>query len=156
MAATLTSANPRLYQGGVMATQKILITNGQSWSAGQFLEVSSGALIPAASNSVALKYYALTDQADPGDATTFAEVGIVTADMVFVMNELDGTVPTTSVGALHSIDVTSNICTVDTADNTTPCFRVIGIATVDDPINNKSDDVHGRMYVSVLQSVLDT
>jgi hypothetical protein len=139
-----------------MGTMSILITNGQSWKAGQLLSVSSGALIAAASNSVACKYYALKDQDDPGDTTTKAEVGIVTADQVFVMNELDGAVPSTSIGQLHSIDVTSNVCTVDTADNTTPCFRVVGLAQVDDPINNKSDDVHGRMYVSVLQSVLDT
>jgi len=154
--ATLTAENPALYQGPVMGTQSILVTNGQSWKAGQFLEVSSGALIPAASNSVALKYYALTDQDDPGDTTTYAEVGIVTADHVFVMNELDGTVPTTSIGALHSIDVTSNVCTVDTADNTTPCFRVVGIAALDQPMTDVAADVKGRLYVSVIQTVLDT
>lgn len=156
MATTLTSVNPALYQGPVMATQSILITNGQSWKAGQLLSVSSGALIAAASNSVACKYYALKDQADPGNTTTFAEVGVITAEQVFVMNELDGVVPATSVGKLHSLDVTSNVCTVDTADNTTPCFRVVGIAYVDQPLQNKSDDVHGRLYVKVLQSVLDT
>jgi hypothetical protein len=156
MAITLTSVNPQVYQGPVMETMSILITNGQSWKAGQLLSVSSGALIAAASNSVACKYFALKDQADPGNATTFAEVGIITKDHVFVMNELDGAVPATAVGQLYSLDVTSNVCTVDTADNTTPCFRVKGIAVTDDPMNNKSDDIHGRLYVTVLQSVLDT
>ena len=156
MAATLTSVNPALYKGPVMATQSILITNGQSWKAGQLLSVSSGALIAAASNSVACKFYALKDQADPGNATTYAEVGVIKADHVFVMNELDGVVPATSIGQLHSLDVTSNVCTVDTADNTTPCFRVVGIAALDQPLTDKSDDIHGRLYVSVLQTVLDT
>jgi len=156
MAITLTSVNPKVYQGPVMGTMSILITNGQSWKAGQLLSVSSGALIAAASNSVACKYYALKDQTDPGNATTFAEVGIIKADHVFVMNELNGAVPATAVGQLYSLDVTLNVCTVDTADNTTPCFRVTGIAVTDDPINNKSDDICGRLYVTVLQSVLDT
>lgn len=156
MAATLTSVNPVVYQGPVMATRSILITNGQSWKAGQLLSVSSGALIAAASNSVACKYYALKDQTDPGNTTTFAEVGVITSEHVFLMNELDGAVPATSIGQLHSLDVTSNVCTVDTADNTTPCFRVVGIFSQIQPITDKSDDVKGRLLVKILQSVLDT
>jgi len=154
--ATLTSVNPALYQGPVMETVSILITNANSWKAGQLLSVSSGALIPAASDSVACKYYALTDQDDPGDTTTKAEVGVITSEHVFLMNELDGTVPTTSIGALHSLDVTSNVCTVDTADNTTPCFRVVGIMADNSPVTDLAADVHGRLLVKVLQSVLDT
>jgi hypothetical protein len=148
--------NPVVYQGPVMATRSILITNGQSWKAGQLLSVSSGALIAAASNSVACKYYALQDQANPGNTTTFAEVGVITSEHVFLMNELDGAVPATSIGQLHSLDVTSNVCTVDTADNTTPCFRVVGIFSQIQPITDKSDDVKGRLLVKILQSVLDT
>lgn len=156
MATTLTSVNPSLYQGPVMETKKILITSGQSWKAGQFLSVSSGLLVAAASNSVALKYFALSDQSNPGNNTTYAEVGVIVSDHVFLMNELDGAVPAGSIGQLHSLDVTSNVCTVDTADNTTPAFRVVGILADEQPITDKSDDVHGRLLVKVLQTVLDT
>ena len=106
--------------------------------------------------TVTRKYYALKDQTDPANTTTFAEVGVITSEHVFLMNELDGAVPATSIGQLHSLDVTSNVCTVDTADNTTPCFRVVGIFSQIQPITDKSDDIKGRLLVKILQSVLDT
>ena len=154
--ATLVSENPAVYQGPVMATQKVLVTNGQSWSAGEFLVTTSGALVAAASNAVKFRFYALTAQTNPGNATTYATVGVVTGDHVFVMNELDGTVATTSIGALHSLDVTTNKHTVDTADNTHPCFVVVGIAALDQPMTDVAADVKGRLYVKVIQTVLDT
>lgn len=155
MAATLTAVNPALYQGPVMGTVSLLITNGQSWKAGQFLTVSSGALVACASDAVDIKYFALKDQADPGNATTYAEVGVIEADHIFAMNELNGAVTAANIGGRYALDVTSNVCTVDVDDTSHDAFIVKGVASADEPINNKTDDVKGRLYVSVLSSVLE-
>lgn len=156
MAATLTAVNPAVYQGPVMSTVSLLVTNTTGvWKAGQFLTVSNGALVPCASDAVDIKYYALKDQANPGNTTTYAEVGVIDPDHVFVMNELDGAVTVANVGARYALDVTSNVCTLDVGDADHDAFLVVGVASSDEPINNKSDDVKGRAYVKVLSSVLE-
>jgi len=156
MAATLTAVNPAVYQGPVMSTVSLLVTNTTGvWKAGQFLTVSSGALVPCASDAVDIKYFALQDQADPGNATTLAEVGVISPDHVFVMNELNGAVTVANIGARYALDVTSNVCTVDVDDTGHDAFIVKGVASADEPINNKSDDVKGKLYVSVLSSVIE-
>ena len=156
MAATLTAVNPALYQGPVMATVSLLVTNTTGvWKAGQFLTVSSGALIPCASDAVDIKYLALKDQADPGNATTLAEVGVIQPDHVFVMNELNGAVTVANIGGRYALDVTSNVCTVDVDDTGHDAFIVKGVASADQPVTDKSDDVKGRVYVSVLSSVIE-
>jgi len=155
MAITLTKVNPSVIHGGPMATVSLLITNGQSWKAGQFLTVSSGALVACASDAVDIKYFALADQADPGNATTECEVGVITADHQFVINELDGAVTVANIGARYALDVTSNVCTLDVGDTGHDCFIVKDVMSAIEPINNKSDDVCGRAIVSVLQSVIE-
>lgn len=156
MAITLNKTNPSLIHGGVMETVSLLVTNTTGvWKAGQFLTVSSGALVPCASDAVDIKYFALTDQADPGNATTLAEVCVITADMQFVINELNGAVTVANIGARYALDVTSNVCTVDVDDTGHDCFVLKNVMSAVEPINNKADDVCGRAIVSVLQSVIE-
>jgi len=154
MAATLTKVNPAVYQGPVMETVTLLITNGQSWKAGQFLTTSSGALIACASDAVDIKYYALKDQADPGNATTTAEVGIIDPDHVFLMNELNGAVTNANIGVRYALDVTSNVCTVDVDDTGHDAFIVKDVLSATRPLTDKTDDVCGRLLVQVIASVI--
>ena len=156
MAITLTKVNPAVFSGPPMATVNLLVTNTTGvWKAGQFLTVSSGALIPCASDAVDIKYFALTDQADPGNATTLAEVGVIDPDHVFLVNELDGAVTVANIGARYALDVTSNVCTLDVGDTGHDAFIVKDVLSEIEPINNKADDVCGRALVSVLASVID-
>lgn len=156
MAITLNKVNPAVFSGPPMATVSLLVTNTTGvWKAGQFLTVSSGALIPCASDAVDIKYLALTDQADPGNATTLAEVGVIDPDHVFLMSELDGAVTVANIGARYALDVTSNVCTLDVGDAGHDAFVVKDVMSAIEPIKNKSDDVCGRALVSVLASVIE-
>jgi len=156
MAITLTKVNPAVVSGPPMATVSLLVTNTTGvWKAGQLLTVSSGALVPCASDAVDIKYFALTDQADPGNATTLAEVGVIDPDHVFMMNELNGAVTVANIGARYALDVTSNVCTVDVDDTGHDAFIVKDVMSAVEPINNKSDDVNGRLLVSILSSVIE-
>lgn len=158
--ATLTSVNPRVVAGPVMATEKILILNGQSWKAGQFLFVdTSGLLKTCASDSDSgtggIKYFALTDQTDPGNSTTYAEVGVIHPDHVFEINELDGAVDSANIGGIYGIDVTSNVVTVDEGDTSNPALKVIAVASDYNTLQNDVADVKGRCKVQVIASVID-
>jgi hypothetical protein len=156
MAITLTKVNPAVVSGPPMATVSLLVTNTTGvWKAGQLLTVSSGALVPCASDAVDIKYFALTDQADPGNATTLAEVGVIDPDHVFMMNELNGAVTVANIGARYALDVTFNVCTVDVDDTGHDAFIVKDVMSAVEPINNKSDDVNGRLLVSILSSVIE-
>jgi len=153
--ATLTAVNPRIVSGPTPTTVRKLIKNGASWKAGQFLIDDTG-LAAAKSNAVNIKYQAITDQTDPGNATTFAEVYVIDPDHVFRINELDGTVSAANIGKLYSVDVTSNVCTVDVADNDTPCFVMVDVGSNRSPVEFADVDVKGVCYVRFIQSVLDT
>jgi hypothetical protein len=66
-------------------------------------------------NTGGLQFYALADQSDPGNATTLAEVGILTQDMEWEGHVLSGTVSDANVGLEYGVNVASNVFTVDTA-----------------------------------------
>ena len=80
--ATLTAVNPVVAKGDHMETVKKLILSGQTWNAGQFLFADANGLLKAcASNADAgtggIKYYAITDQTDPGDSRQAVEDHLV-------------------------------------------------------------------------------
>lgn len=158
--ATLTSVNPRVVGGPVMATEKILILNGQSWKAGQFLFVDTSGLLKtcasdADSGTGGIKYFALADQTNPGNSTTYADVGVIHPDHVFEINELDGAIDSLNIGGIYGIDVTSNVVTVDEGDTSNPALKVIAVASDYNPLQNVAADVSGRCRVQVIASVID-
>lgn len=158
--ATLTSVNPRLVAGPVMETANVLIKNGSTWNAGQFLRIdTSGLLVAAASDDDAgtggFQYFALTDQTDPGNSTTYAKVGVIHEDHVFEINELDGTIGAANIGQHYGIDVTSNVVTIDVGDTTNDALVVVDVASNYNPLQNSAADVKGRARVKVLAVVLD-
>jgi len=152
--ATLTQANPRAVKGH-METVDVLVANGASWNAGEFLFPTSGALTECATSAVNFKYHALTTQTDPGNTTTYAEVALITKDIVFEGNEYNATASDAAwIGNIYGIDV-STVTTVDVSDTSTPSVRVIDIASNYEPLKNKSTDTNPRLRFTVLQSVLD-
>jgi len=158
--ATLTAVNPRLVAGPVMETARMLVDNGTSWKAGQFLfSNTTGELDACASDADAgtggIKYYALTDQDDPGADGTYAEVGVIHPDHVFEINELDGAVDQANIGNIYGIDVTSNVVTLDEGDTTNVALKVIAVASDYNPVQNAAADVKGRCRVQVLVSVIE-
>ena len=161
MAATLTVSNPELVQGPVMATTKKLILNGQSWKAGEFLNVDANGLLKecATDDDAAtggIKYQALTNQDDPGDSTTLSDdIGIIVSDHIFEGNELDGTVADANIGEQHGIDVTSNVVTVDVGDTQNPAVIVTDIGPRFSPVEYKSDDIKARLRFSILTTCLE-
>ena len=153
--ATITKANPRAVKNH-METVDVLVANGASWQANQFLHPVSGALTASASNAVNFKYHALSTQADPGDTTTYAEVALITKDIVFEGNEVDATASSAAwIGNIYAINVASNIVTIDVSATSLPSVRVVDIASNYEPIRNKSTDTCPRIRFTVLQSVLD-
>jgi hypothetical protein len=160
MPRTLIAVNPRLVAGPVMETRTMLVDNGTSWKAGQFLFLNTtGELDTCASDADAgtggIKFYALTDQANPGADGTYAEVGVIHPDHVFEINELDGAVDQANIGQIYGIDVTSNVVTVDEGDTSNPALKVIAVASDYNPAQNLVDDVKGRCRVQVIASVID-
>lgn len=158
--ATKTAVNPAVYQGPVMETRKAYILSGQSWKAGQFLFTDTSGLLKACA-SVAdagtggIKYLAFKDQADPGNSTTEAEVGVITRDHVFVMNELDGAVDKANIGIAYDLNVTSNVCTFDEASSANPAIEVVGILSDASPVTDSTSDTKGRALVKILTTVLE-
>ena len=163
--ATKTAQNPKVAQGPVMETVELYILNGQSWSAGQFLNVdASGLLNTCASDDDAgtgggVKYYALTAQTDPGNSTTKATVGVITSDHVFEINVYHGTAasavaPITVIGQQYALYVASNVCWCDISDTTNVVFTVVDVASEYEPMQNLATDIYGLVRVSILDTVL--
>ena len=159
--ATLIPENPELFQSDApMATVKKFILNGQSWNKGQFLFTDTSDLLKACASDAdagtgGIKYVALSDQADPGNSTTEAEVGVITADMVFAVNELDGAVAATDEGASFGIDVTSNIVTVDIGDVTNVALTIVERMSDISPAQYTGADVKAKVLCKVRTDVID-
>ena len=159
--AALTQVNPRMEIGldgstPIMAKKYLLCADNESWKAGQFLHMSSGKLSASASDAVNFKYVALEDQSDTSTGgTTYAKVGRITADMVFEMNILTGSATVANIGVPYALDVTSNVCTVDTGDTGHDCFMITELG--EDYNSNKysSSDTNSKVRVRVLHAVLD-
>jgi hypothetical protein len=118
--AAKTIVNPVVAKGGHMETIKKLIKDEQVWSAGEFLTITVAGLlrkitdVPTTSNG-GVKYYALTDQADPGDDATYAEVGIITSTTEFEGNTTSAAVNDSDVGDVVHLKSTAD--PVDAAHN---------------------------------------
>ena len=156
--ATLTAINPRIVKDNGTPVEYVEhnILNGQTWNAGQFLQLdANGLLIVAASGDVDFKYLAVETQADPGNSTTKATVAVLRSDLILEMHELDGTVPETAKGTNFDLDVTSNVCTIDVDTVSTPSLQVVQAGFEYDNLNNNSADTLARCRVKVLQSVID-
>ena len=159
--ATLVAVNPRVIQRVVPQNKvQVLIKNGSSWKAGQWLDVdTSGLLTACASDADAgtggIKYQALTDQDDPGDSTTYAKVEEIDAGTVFRINELNGTVTTAAIGNQYGIDVTSNVLTLDVGDTTNYAVKVVDVGSNRSPVEFSDADVKGVAFVKVLPVCID-
>lgn len=161
MATTNTVKNPVVAKGSHMETRSDLhVLNGQTWNAGQFLYMdTNGYLVVCASDSDSgtggIKYYAVNTQTDPGNNTTTANVGIITADTIFEGFELDGTVAEANVGIPYAIDVSSNVVTVDIGDTGNDAVMITELGFNYAPLANKSDDIKARVRFKVLPEALE-
>lgn len=159
--ATLIVTNPELYQSDLpMETIKKLILSGQSWKQGQWLFTDTNDLLKtcasdADSGTGGIKYVALTDQTDPGNSTTETTVGIITDDMIFLMNELDGTVAAADVGTHIAIDVTANVVTADLGDTSNDALEIMDIMVNLNPAKYVLADVKAKILVKVLPEALE-
>lgn len=155
--ATLTAVNPRVV-GGYLATTEVHAATSTTWKKGEWLRVdTSGVLQVVASDADAgtggIQYVALVDRAS-SDAAGLVTVGVITADIIFEMNELDGAIAVADIGQLYGIDVTSNVVTLDDADTSNPAVKVVRVGS-HGKINNVDADTKAKVYASVLQSVID-
>lgn len=158
--ATLTAANPKVVAGPVMGTVSMLVLSGESWSAGEFLNVdASGLLNECASNDAAgaggIKFYALQDMADPGNSTTYEEVGVIHADHVFEGNELDGAVTGAVIGNHYAIDVTSNVVTIDISDTSNDAVIITNIGPNWNPGEYVLADTKAKLQFKILTVCLE-
>jgi len=159
--ATLIVTNPELFQSDLpMATIKKFILSGQSWKQGQWLFTDGDDLLKACASDAdsgtgGIKYVALTDQTNPGNSTTETTVGIITADMIFEVNELDGTVAATDVGTHIGIDVTSNVVTADLGDTGNDALEIVDLMVNLNPAKYSLADVKAKILVKVLPEALE-
>lgn len=165
--AALTAMNPQLVAGSVMATTKLRIKGINTnipWAAGEFLYVDTSGRLLACITSAAvvatsggIKYCALTAATlgVSGTDTVEAEVGIITDDMEFEGNELDGDIAITDIGLQTGINVTTasttgSIVTVDESLTSYPHVEVTGVGHVFNPAQYTSSDTVAKLRFKVL------
>ena len=159
--ATLIASNPELFKSdNPMETIKKLILSGQSWKQGQWLFTDTSDLLKAcASNAAAgtggIKYVALSDRADPGNSTTQTEVGVITADMIWLMNDLDGAVVAADIGTHVAIDVTANVVTADLDDTGNDALEIVDIMANLNPAQYNVVDTLAKILCKVLPAALE-
>ena len=152
------SVNPRIISSSDVPTipENFLVENGQSWSAGQLVYLNgSGHLATCASDGVLIRYLALETQADPADAVTTAKVVRLTRNMLLEMSVTTGAVTTANKGLQYSLDVTSNLCSVDTGDTGHVAFEVEELGYERNPSEFASTDDPGVVWVRLLTTVLE-
>jgi len=157
--ATLTGINPRIVKDNGTPVEFVEhnILNGESWSAGQFLNLNNdGLLIESVDGSVLLQFLAVTGQADPGNSTTAAKVAVLRSDLVLEMHDLDGTIPASAKGTNFKMDLSSNLCSIDVDTVSTPSLKIVQIGFEYDSLANNSADTLARCRVQVLSSVIDS
>ena len=155
MAETLTQKNPRLVKSNdPMEKQYVLAADAKTWKAGQPGLYASGVASPVASNGAVVHFVFMADQTT-STSSTYAWVGLVTADMVFEGFELDNALAASMINVPYAVDVTSNILTVDTGDTDNDCVKIIDLASNYEPSRNKSDDVKARCWFRYLTAAID-
>lgn len=142
-----------------METAKLIAKNGVAFAAGEFLRVDTSGYLVAVTTDVftntgGAQYYALADQADPGNTTTYAEVGVITEDMVWEGNELDGTVSAANIGQEYGLDVSSNVTTVDTAEVTNLAVTIVDVGPNWDPSSYIAADVKGKVRFKINADII--
>jgi hypothetical protein len=167
--AAKTIVNPQVAKGGHMETIKKLILTGQAWQKGEFLTITDAGLLRgintgALAGTGGVKYYALTDQANPGDSTTYAEVGVITPTLEFEGNCKSGTVSDANVGQVYDIDSTANAddstvddITVDTAggEQALGAAHITAIASDYNRIQNAAADTNAVVRFRIPAAIID-
>lgn len=159
--AALTAARPQLVASAQpMETIQKIAKNGSTWKAGEFLRVDTSGFLVAIetdvfTNTGGLQYYALADQADPGNATTLATVGIVTQDMEWEGNVLSGTVSDANVGLEYGINVASNVTTVDTGETTNLAVTITDVGPTFNPAQYIAADTVARVRFKINADILE-
>ncbi len=153
--ATLQLDVPRLVSGN-MENATLLIKNGQSWIAGQFLNTdgANGLVVCAAgdgSGGGGIKYYAYSAQSDPANATTTTTVGRVTADQVWEANIASDDVSADAmVGVRYAITVETGKVTINLDDTTNVGCIVEDLKTNRDPISSTVGDTSDIIRIKFL------
>lgn len=176
--ATLTIARPRLVKTDIgnyeVLENAYRVEDNQTWQAGDFLRLNTSGLLERCANDVdsatgGIQFYALEDQADPDNSTTFATVLKITEDMEFegnvyhstaasalaassIIGQKYGLVHVTSAGAADA----DGIPVVDLEDTSNPAFQVTAIASdYDESGENTAADVYGLCRFKVLAACID-
>jgi hypothetical protein len=166
--AARTITNPVVAKGGHMETINKLILTGQVWKAGEFLTITEAGLLrkindaPITSNG-GVKYYALTDQANPGNSTTYAKVGIITPTTEFEGNTEGTAVNDSDVGDVVHLASTAdpvtaawnNITVTSGTPATTGAAIITAIASDYNRIQNPAADTNARVRFRIPASVID-
>lgn len=160
--ATRTAVNPAFSYsttGRLMAATSVLSDGSATWKAGEFLRTGADGLLYEASTSAAsgvaadaINYYALTDldTATTGVDTNYRKVGIVHEDDVYEINDKTTTVAGAKIGQWYGLDVTTNVCTVDTTNTTHTVFQMVNPLWRIREMQDSSADTLARCLVSVL------
>jgi len=164
--ATKIAKNPVYYQSQVRPNMDIsswLVDGAATFVTGELCRIASDGLvyegITGANSGVgddAVHLYALeTVEAAIGADTTRKRFALINKDDQFEMNELDGTVTEAMRGQSYALNVTSNVCTIDTSDTTNITFECVQPVWRIEPLLNDSTDTLARLIVKPLASMLD-
>lgn len=165
--ATLTAVNPswnRSMTGRFMVATYCLSDGSATWKSGEFLRIGADGLLYEGTTSAAsgvaadaITHYALSDldTATTGVDTNYRKVGIVHEDDVFEINDKSTTVAGAKIGQWYGMDVTSNVCTIDTTNTTHKVFQVLQPTWREREIQDSSADTKARAMVQVLARTIN-
>lgn len=162
--AAKTASNPRLLfndSNRAPSIEERLVHTSATWKASQFLyDKNDGFVYTCASDSVALKYFALQDlDTATGNTTTYKRMMRTHNDDVYELNVYHATASTAviaeaSVGLQYPLYVASNVCYLDVTDVNTPAFEVVEPSWRMSAYMNKSTDTYARVCVKIIAAVV--
>jgi len=147
----------------VMPTRLHLVDGGATWKASQFLRQASDGLLYETRTSAAsgvskdaITHFALQDlDTALSNDTTRRLAGIVQANDLWEINELDTTVAEAASGQKAGMDVTSNLNTLDVSETTHTVFNIVTPVWRERAFQDASDDTLARAIVRVLDTTIN-
>lgn len=167
--AALTAMNPMWIQSMTKRTlnyQECLVDGSTTYKAGEFLRINSSGLVVECSDSAGVSYaanaithYALTTLGTvTGNSTTKKLYGVVHEDDIWYMSEKALAVDASMQGQCYGMDVSSNLCTVDTSLTaggiTYTVLQVLSLGWYKQPFQTVSTDTLGRLSVQILSAAI--
>ena len=151
--------NPRHFSGPKPELVQMRAADSATWKAGQPMTVASGLVTPAATNAVAVRWIAASDQdtsTSSSDVWVMRIPGASTKFVGYVSNDSsDTTAQRAHIAVDYGIDVVSNVATVNVGEETKVAVTVDDVMWLVEPRMHASSDDPGQVLFHYKQAIID-